>query len=282
MVSNRGSVQYIIGRTAMYLILLAGSVFVLVPFAWTLSTSLLSVEELYQIPRKWIPDPPRFENYLQVMKAIPFGLYYFNTLKITALNILGTLLSCSLVAFAFARLQFRGKHILFLLVISTTMIPIHVLIIPRFVLFRTLGWLNSHAPLIVPSFFGEAVGIFLFRQFYLTIPRELDDAAKIDGCGYFGIYARIILPLARPVVGIVGVFTFIETWRDFFSPLIYIAKSRLYTISLGLTGFYKGMNVEWHLMMAANLIALVPPLVIFFIGQKYFLEGAVVHAGLKQ
>ena len=281
-VVNRRAAGYIAGNALLYLILAAGSLFILVPFAWTLSTSLLSVEEIYQIPKKWIPTPPRFENYLRVLHDIPFGLYYFNTLKITVLNIVGTVLSCSLVAFAFARMRFRAQSLLFVLVISTTMIPIQVLIIPRFVLFRTLGWLASHLPLIVPSFFGEAVGIFLFRQFFLTIPRELDDAAKIDGCGYFGIYARIILPLAKPVIGIVGVFTFIEVWRDFFSPLIYISKSRLYTISLGLTGFFKGMNVEWHLIMAANIIALLPPLVIFFIGQRYFLEGAVMHAGLKQ
>ena len=282
MVENRSSAKYILSKILLYFVLLGGCVFVLVPLAWTLSTSLLSVEEIYQIPKKWIPNPPRFENYVRVLRDVPFGLYYFNTLKITVLNILGTLLSCSLVAFAFARMRFPGKNFLFILVISTTMIPLQVLIIPRFVLFRTLGWLSTHLPLIAPSFFGEAVGIFLFRQFYLTIPTELDDAAKIDGCGYFGIYARILLPLARPVVGIVGVFTFIETWRDFFSPLIYISKSRLYTISLGLTGFYKGMDVEWHLMMAANIMALIPPLFIFFIGQKYFLKGAVVQAGLKQ
>ncbi len=268
--------------TLLYLIVAAGSVFVLVPFAWTLSTSLQSVTELYQIPKRWIPRPPQWANYREVLTQVPFGLYYVNTLKITLLNIVGTLASCSLVAYAFARLRFPGKTILFALVISTTMIPIQVLIIPRFVLFKTLGWLNTHLPLIVPSFFGEAFGIFLFRQFYLTIPRELDQAATIDGCGQFAIYGRIILPLAKPVVGIVGVFTFIETWRDFFSPLIYISRSRLYTISLGLTGFYKGLDIEWHLMMAAAMISLLPPLAIFFVGQKYFLEGAIVQTGLKQ
>jgi multiple sugar transport system permease protein len=266
----------------LYMIVAAGSVFVLVPFAWTLSTSLQSVTELYQIPKRWIPRPPQWVNYREVLTQVPFGLYYFNTLKITVLNIAGTLASCSLVAYAFARLRFPGKAVLFALVISTTMIPIQVLIIPRFVLFKTLGWLNTHLPLIVPSFFGEAFGIFLFRQFYLTIPRELDQAATIDGCGQFGIYGRIVLPLAKPVIGIVGVFTFIETWRDFFSPLIYISRSRLYTISLGLTGFYKGLDIEWHLMMAAAMISLLPPLAIFFVGQKYFLEGAIVQTGLKQ
>ncbi len=267
---------------ALYAVLIAGSVFVLIPFAWTISTSLQSVSELYAIPRRWLPHPPQWVNYREVMTQVPFMLYYYNTLKITVLNIVGTLVSSSLVAYAFARLRFPLKGLLFVLVISTTMIPIQVLIIPRFVLFKTLGWLNTHMPLIVPSFFGEAFGIFLFRQFYLTIPRDLDQAATIDGCGHFGIYFRIIVPLAKPVVGIVGVFTFIETWRDFFSPLIYISRSRLYTISLGLTGFYKGLDIEWHLMMAAAMIALVPPLVIFFIGQKYFLEGAVVQTGLKQ
>ncbi len=268
--------------TLLYLVVAAGSLFVLVPFAWTLSTSLQSVTELYQIPRKWIPNPPRFENYREVVTAVPFGLYYYNTLKITVLTIIGTLASSSLVAYAFARLRFPLKGFLFVLVISTTMIPIQVLIIPRFVLFKTLGWLDTHLPLVAPAFFGEAFGIFLFRQFYMTIPRELDQAATIDGCGFFAIYARIILPLARPVVGIVGVFSFIETWRDFFSPLIYISRSRLYTISLGLTGFYKGLDIEWHLMMAAAMISLLPPLVIFFVGQKYFLEGAIVQSGLKQ
>jgi len=266
----------------LYAIILLGGAFVLVPFAWTLSTSLQSVSELYQIPKRWIPRPPQFANYREVLTQVPFGLYYYNTLKITVLSIVGTLASSSLVAYAFARLRFPMKGLLFVLVISTTMIPIQVLIIPRFVLFRTLGWLNTHLPLIVPAFFGDAIGIFLFRQFYLTIPRELDQAATIDGCGLFAIYARIILPLSRPVVGIVGVFTFIETWRDFFSPLIYISRSRLYTISLGLTGFYKGLDIEWHLMMAASVIALLPPLAIFFVGQRYFLEGTVVQSGLKQ
>ncbi len=265
------------------LLLVLGSVMILIPFLWTISTSLLNVEEIYQIPKKWIPNPPRFENYTHVMTQIPFGLYYFNTLKITFLNIVGTLFSCSLVAFAFARMNFRFKAPLFILVISTTMIPLQVLIIPRFVLFRTFGWLQSHLPLIVPAFLGgEAFGIFLFRQFYMTIPLQLDDAAKIDGCNWFGIYYRVILPLSKSVIGIVGVFTFIQVWRDFFSPLIYISSSRLYTISLGILGFYNGMDVEWHWMMAASMLALVPPLIIFFLGQKYFLEGAVVHTGLKQ
>lgn len=282
MVENKGSAEYISRSIALHLMLVLGSAFVLVPFLWTLSTSLLSVQEIYQIPKKWIPNPPRFENYVHVLTQIPFGLYYYNTLKITLLNIAGTLLSCSFVAFAFARMNFPLKSALFILVISTTMIPVQVLIIPRFVLFRSFGWLQTHLPLIVPAFFGEAFGIFLFRQFYLTIPLELDQAAKIDGCTWFGIYWRIVLPLSKAVVGIVGVFTFIQVWRDFFSPLIYISSSKLYTISLGLMGFYNGMDVEWHWMMAASVLALVPPLLIFFLGQKYFLEGAVVHTGLKQ
>ena len=282
LVENKKSASYISKSVFLYTVLIAGSLFIFIPFLWVISTSLLNVEEIYQIPHKWIPNPPRFENYLHVFTSIPFGLYYYNTLKITTLNIVGKLLSCSLVAFAFARMNFKGKSILFALVISTTMIPIQVLIIPRFVLFRTFGWLSTHLPLIVPAFFGEAFGIFLFRQFYMTIPRELDDAAMIDGYSYFGIYWKIILPLSKSVIGIVGVFTFIQTWRDFFSPLIYISKEKLYTISLGLLGFYNGMDVEWHWMMAANVIALIPPLVIFFIGQKYFLEGAVVQTGLKQ
>jgi multiple sugar transport system permease protein len=282
MVVNHRSVRHLLSTAVLYLVLAGGAVFVLVPLAWSVSTSLQSITEIYAIPKKWMPDLPQWGNYLTVLTRIPFGLYYFNTLKITVLNILGTLLSCSLVAFAFARMRFRFKSFWFLLVISTTIIPIHVLIIPRFILFRTLGWLSSHLPLIVPAFFGEAMGIFLFRQFYMTIPLELDQAARIDGCGHFATYIRIIMPLAQPVFGIVGVFTFIEVWRDFFSPLIYISKSRLYTISLGLMGYWNGSNVEWHLLMAASVLALVPPLVIFFIGQKYFLEGAVVQSGLKQ
>jgi len=282
MVENRKRVTYYSGRLLIYLALLAGGTFVFIPFAWTISTSLLSVSEIFAIPRKWIPNPPRFENYIQVLTVIPFHLYYYNTLKITFFNIMGTLISCSFVAFAFARLRFPFKNFLFILVISTTIIPIHVLLIPRFILYRTLGWLASHLPLIVPAFTGEAIGIFLFRQFYLTIPKELDEAGIIDGCNYFRIYAQIILPLAKPVVGIVGVFTFIRVWNDFLQPLVYISKSRLYTISLGLMGFFDGFDIEWHLLMAASILALVPPIIIFFIGQKYFLEGAVVQAGLKQ
>jgi len=187
----------LIGRALIYLTLSAIAFVILIPFAWTISTALKTPQQALMYPPEWIPNPIVWQNFIAAWTAKPFDLFYRNSLLIAALNIIGQLLSCSLVAYGFARLRFPGRDVLFLVVLSTLMIPFQVLIIPRFVLFKTLGWLNTLLPLIVPNFFGGAFNIFLLRQYFMTIPTELDDAAKIDGCGHWDIFWRIILPLSR-------------------------------------------------------------------------------------
>ena len=262
-----------LGRFIIYLILAAGAFVILIPFAWTISTALKTPQQALKVPPVWIPDPVVWQNFATAWNAKPFATFYANSLIIAILNIIGQLLSCSLVAYGFARLRFPGRDVLFLIVLSTLMIPFQILIIPRFILFKNLGWLDSLLPLIVPHFFGGAFNIFLLRQYFMSIPLELDDAAKIDGCGHLGIFWRIILPLSKPALGAVMVFEFLNSWDDFLGPLIYISKESNYTVALGLAAFRNDYFVEWNLFMAAAAVAMAVPLMIFFIAQKYFIEG---------
>ncbi len=263
----------VIPRLLIYFVLAAGALVILVPFIWTITTALKTTQQTLKIPIVWIPDPVVWKNFADAWNAKPFATFYANSLIISALNIVGQILSCSLVAYGFARIRFPGRNVLFLVVLSTLMIPFHILIIPRFVLFKTLGWLDSLLPLIIPSFFGGAFNIFLLRQYFMSIPLELDDAARIDGCGHWGIFWRIIMPLSKPALGAVMVFEFLDSWDDFLGPLIYISKEANYTVALGLAAFRNDYFVEWNLFMAAAAVAMAVPLVIFFIAQKYFIEG---------
>ncbi|MCG2769887.1 MAG: carbohydrate ABC transporter permease [Anaerolineae bacterium] len=259
---------------------MAGAVVILIPFVWTVSTSLKTVPQALTYPPVWIPKPVVWSNYVEALTAMPFHIFYRNSLVITSLSILGQLLSCSLVAFGFARLRFPGRDWLFLVVLSTMMVPFQVLIIPRFVLFKYMGWLNTLKPLIVPSFFGGAFTIFLLRQYFMSIPLELDDAAKIDGCSYFGIYSRIVLPLSKPALGAIAVFEFMSSWRSFLAPLIYLSSEKNYTVPLGLNAFRTEYFIEWNLYMAAAAVAMAVPLIVFFVAQRYFIQGvALTGAG---
>lgn len=268
----------------VYALLIAGAVVILIPFAWTMSTALKTTQQALAYPPAWIPKPVVWKNFLDAFEAMPFEIFYRNSLVVAALSIVGQVISCSLVAYGFARLRFPGRDWLFLIVLSTTMIPFHVLIIPRFVLFKTLGWLNSLLPLIVPNFFASAFFVFLLRQYFMTIPLDLDDAAKIDGCGYFDTFWRIILPLSKPALGAVMAFEFINSWEDFLGPLIYISSKKNYTVALGLAAFRNDYFIEWNLFMAASAVAMAVPLFVFFIAQKYFIEGVALvgSGGLKQ
>ena len=245
---------------AIYAILLAGAVMVFFPFAWTISTSLKTEQQTLEYPPTWIPDPVQWENYPDALTARPFGRYYVNTTIITVLSVLGQVVSSAVVAYGFARFRFPGRGVLFLIVLSTLMIPFHILIIPRFILFKYLGWLDTFAPLIVPNFFGGAFSIFLLRQYFLTIPLDLDEAAKMDGASAFQIFLRIILPLARPALGAVAVFEFMSTWNDFFGPLIYLSSDRNYTISIGLAAFRNDYFTAWHLVHGRRRRRAVSPL----------------------
>ena len=194
-------------------------------------------------------------------------------------NTIGMTLSSAVVAYGFARTRFRGRDKLFLVVLMTMMLPFHVLIIPRFILFKELGWLDTFLPLIVPNFFGGAFSIFLLRQYFMTIPLDLDEAARIDGAGHFRIFWHIILPLARPALGVVAVFEFLASWRDFFGPLIYLNSGDKFTVPLGLYAFQSEYFTEWHLFMAASAVAMAVPLLVFFVAQKYFIEGVALVGG---
>ncbi len=270
----------ILSRIAIYVLLTLGSVTILVPFVWTVSTSLKTEKQTLEFPPTWIPNPIAWENYSTALTARPFDRYYINSAFIAIASTIGQVLSSAVVAFGFARLRFKGRNTLFLIVLSTMMIPFHVMIIPRFVLFKHLGWLDTYYPLILPNFFGSAFSIFLLRQYFLTIPLELDDAAKIDGAGYVRIFLHIIVPTSRSALGVVAVFEFLESWRDFFGPLIYLSSEAKYTVPIGLYTFRTEYFTEWHLFMAASATAMLVPLLVFFIAQKYFIGGiALVGSG---
>lgn len=281
MLNEKEKIISAILKFVIYFIVIAGSIFFFIPFAWTISTALKTPLQVLAFPPQWIPHPAVWRNFIDALTVLPFHLFFMNSGIIVGLAIVGEILSSSLVAFAFARLRFWKRDYLFLLVLSTMMMPFHVLIIPRFIMFKYFGWLNTLKPLIVPHFLGGAFTIFLLRQFFMTIPLELDDAAKIDGCSFFGIYWRMILPLSKPAFGAVAVFIFVKSWKNFLGPLIYLSSQSKYTIPLGLNAFRGAFFIEWNLMMAASLAAIIPPLVIFFITQKYFLRGVALTGSLK-
>jgi len=263
----------ILGKTIIYMLVVGIALVLLVPFAWTITTALKTPQQTLKIPMEWIPNPVMWQNFVTAWTVKPFAIYYRNSLLIAALNIIGQILSCSLVAYGFSRLRFPGRDVLFLVVLGTMMIPFQILIIPRFILFKNLGWLDSLLPLIVPQFFAGAFNIFLLRQFFMTIPTELDDAAKIDGCNHFDIFWRIILPLSKPALGALMVFEFLGSWDDFLGPLIYISKDANYTVALGLNAFRNDYFMEWNIFMAAAAVAMILPLALFFIAQEYFIGG---------
>ncbi len=272
-----------LGEVLIYFILVSVALVIFVPFAWTISTALKTPQQALRVPPEWIPSPVVWENFVTAWTAKPFAVFYRNSLLIAALNIIGQLVSCSLAAYGFSRLRFPGRDVLFLVVLATLMIPLQILIIPRFILFKSLGWLDSLLPLIVPKLFAGAFNTFLLRQYFMTIPFELDDAAKIDGCNHFDIFWRIILPLSKPAFGAVMVFEFIDSWDDFLGPLIYIGKESNYTVALGLNAFRTDYFMEWNIFLAAAAVAMAVPLVIFFFAQKYFIQGVALSGsgGIK-
>jgi ABC-type glycerol-3-phosphate transport system permease component len=267
-------------RIAAWIALLAGSILMLFPIFWLVTTSLKTKKQIFRFPPVWIPDPIRWQNYSDALRAQPFDRYAMNTLIITVASIFGVLLSSSLVAYAFARLRFPGRDVLFFLILSELMLPQTVTLIPRYIEFREFGWIDTWWPLIVPNYFGNAFFIFLLRQFFRTIPRELSDAAKVDGASEFRIFWQIILPLSRPALTVVAIFTFLYNWNDYLEPLIYISSEDKYTVSLGLANFRDQLSTEWGLLMAGSTMSIVPVVILFFLLQRYFIRG-VVLTGLK-
>ncbi|MDQ2996110.1 MAG: carbohydrate ABC transporter permease [Chloroflexota bacterium] len=269
-------------RAISYLLLGAGSLLFLTPLVWQLTTSLKTSADTVRFPPVLLSSPPQWHNYLALFDRFPFARYAANSAFVTSLVIVGTLLSSSLAAYGFARLRMPGRDAIFLLLLSTLMLPGIVLVIPQFVLFQRLQWVNTYYPLIVPAFFGNAFATFLLRQFFLVIPRDLEDAARIDGAGYFRTYAQIVLPLAWPALLAVALYTFVGSWNDFITPLIYLSDRDLYTLPVALR-FLQGSvrsRPEHHLLMAATTLAIIPCVALFLAAQRWFIQGTVV-SGVK-
>lgn len=266
--------------TVIYAVVCALALLFALPFLWLLSGSLKTDRQIFTLPPVWIPNPVTWSNYPESLSFIPYFQYLGNTLKICLGTVVGTLLSCTLAAYGFSRLRWPGRDVLFMVVISTMMLPYAVVMVPLFIVFKQLGWIGTYLPLIVPAFFGSAFFIFLLRQFFLTIPMELSDAARIDGANEVQILVRVILPLARPALAMVALFQFMDTWGDYLGPLIYINRQDKYTIALGLTLFLDQHAQEWALLMAASTVTLLPVIVIFFFAQRTFIEG-ISLTGIK-
>jgi multiple sugar transport system permease protein len=273
-------------------LLIAGAVMMLLPLTWMVSSSLKLEQRVFQFPPRLIPDPIRLQNYVDALTYKPFGVYLRNTVFIVVMNELAIVLSSSFCAYGFARMRFPGRDFWFGLVLATLMVPQVVMMVPLFVIFSRLKWINSFLPLTVPFFFGGgAFNIFLLRQFFRTIPEDLADAARIDGCSEFTIYARIMLPLAKPALITVAIFTFLAAWNDFVGPLLYINTPERFTLAVGLANFRAsfgsglrdmgaGGRSRWDLLMAFAMTMTAPVLVVFFFAQRYFVQS-VVLTGLK-
>jgi multiple sugar transport system permease protein len=263
-----------------HLVLFPAAFLFLLPFLWMLSTSLKTDEQLFMYPPVWIPNPLAFSNYPDAVNYIPFFTYLGNTATITIFSVIGATISCSLVAYSLARINWPGRNILLLLTIATLMLPYQVTLIPVFLVFKRIGLVGSLAPLIVPQWFGVAYFIFLLRQFFATIPIELSEAAIVDGASEFRIYWNIVLPLSKPALATVAVFQFINSWRDYLGPLIYLNNQNQYTLSLGLQQYSSQYGREWGLLMAASVLFTLPIIIIFFFTQRTFVEG-VRLTGIK-
>ncbi|NMB11992.1 MAG: carbohydrate ABC transporter permease [Firmicutes bacterium] len=272
--------QWLFQQVAIYGLLAILGVLFALPFVWLVSTSLKTDSQLFVMPPIWIPDPIKWSNYRNALNYIPFWLYFKNTLTIAVPSTIGMLISSSLVAYGFSRVQWPGRDAVFILVLATMMLPYQVTMIPLFIVFRNLGWVGTFKPLIIPSFFGGPFYIFLLRQFYLTLPMELSDAAKIDGCSELGIYRRIILPLSKPALSTVALFSIMAYWNDFLAPLIYLEDDSKYTLALGLQQFQRQFGMEWAMLMATSVVVTLPIIVLFFLTQKTFVQG-IALTGMK-
>ncbi|MCJ8510470.1 carbohydrate ABC transporter permease [Rhizobium lemnae] len=266
-------------RIAVYVTIIAITVIMLLPFAWMLSASLKLSRDVFVFPIEWIPSQPRWENYTEIWTKIPLALFIYNTSKLTIIVTLLQLLTSSFAAYAFAKLRFPYKNTLFLGYIATIAMPWQVYMVPQFLLMREFGLNNTHLALICLQAF-TAFGVFLMRQFYMSIPDELCEAARIDGMNEYQIWAKIMLPLSKPALSTLTIFTFVTTWNDFLGPMIYLTKTELKTIQIGLRMFISQYSAEYGLIMAASVVALIPVLIVFLSLQRFFVEG-VASSGLK-
>lgn len=274
------SFRQAIGRIAAHLILLTVGLMFFLPFFWLISTSLKELNQIFKMPPVWLPDPVRWQNYPEALSYFPFLRQLSNTLVIAISNVVLTLISSTLVAYSFSRLRWFGRDLFFFLMLSTMMLPYQVTMVPLFIIFRNLGWVNTMLPLIVPHAFGVPFYIFLLRQFFMSLPRDLDDAATIDGCSELGVLTYIILPLSKAALATVALFQFLGSWNDFLGPLIYLNDPSKYTLSLGIQVFVSTTGVHWGWMMAVTTVLTVPVVILFFFTQRTFIQG-IALTGVK-
>ncbi|MEA4813093.1 MAG: carbohydrate ABC transporter permease [Anaerolineaceae bacterium] len=274
--SNRG----VLRKVVLYNVMIVISIIFMIPLLWMISTSLKTQFEVFTWPPQFIPSVAHWENYKIALTKYPFLRYTMNSVILVILNILGELISVPLIAYGFARLRFKFKNVLFILMIATMILPLQIKIIPLYVLYSKLAWTNTYLPLVIPSLFGSPFFIFLMVQYMKTIPRDLDDAAKIDGAGTLTILYRIILPLCKPALTVIVIYTFLWIWNGFLEPLIYLKDSSKYTVQLGLQMFQGYSGVEWNLFMAATLVTILPILILYFFVQKSLI-GGIASVGIK-
>jgi len=278
------STARLLHAAVVYALLVVLSAFILLPIAWMLTAALKpDTAPVFTIPVEWLPTEHfRWQTFTDALfdPDKPYLQHTMNTMILVTVNVFGAVLSNSLIAYPFARLRFRGRNVLFAILLGTLLLPGPVLLIPQFLLFYNFGWYGTYLPLTVPSFVGNAFFIFLLRQYMRAIPKELDEAARIDGAGHWAIYRRIILPLTAPALTVVAVFTFLGTWNDFFGPLIYLDETKEFPLAVALATNYSRVGTEWNLLMAANLMAMLPPLVVYFLAQKRLI-GGIASVGLK-
>ncbi|KIL40927.1 sugar ABC transporter ATP-binding protein [Gordoniibacillus kamchatkensis] len=268
-------------KVLAFLLLVCICLVMILPLYIMLSTALKTKQEMFLVPPTWIPNEIVWHNFVDAMKSKPFGRYFTNTTMFSVFGTFGEVLVSSVVAYGFSRYKGIGRNAVFMILLSTMMIPYPVIMIPQFVLFKTLGWTNTYLPLLIPSLFGSAYIIFLLRQFFNTLPMDLFEAARLDGCSEFRTYWNIALPLCQPAIASAAIFGFMWRWNEYLQPLIYLNSDTKYTLSIALASFRSMYSVvPWNLLMAASLVAVLPPVLLFFLAQKYFVQGIVV-SGLK-
>ncbi len=279
--------QRVAGRTLLYLIAIGAGIIFMIPFVWTILSSLKTSSELFLYPPTWLPATPQPQNYAEVFNLVPFAMWTGNTMIVALISTFGAVLSAAIVGYAFARFRFPGRDLLFMITLSTMMLPVEVTLIPLYLLFSKIRWLDSFKPLIVPSFFGGgAFLIFLMRQFIMTLPKDLDEAARIDGASYLRIFWQIIMPLSIPALATAAILTFMGNWNEFLQPFLFLNSKDKYTLAIGIKYFQEvagqadSMEHKEHLLMAASVMMTAPIILLFFVSQRYFVRG-IVMSGIK-
>ena len=270
-----------VGRGAIIAVLAVLTVAFALPFYWLLSTALKTSPQIFVVPIVWVPSPPQWSNFSNAISFFPFWQYLFNTVVICAFTVLGTVCSNSLIAYGLARIDWPGRNLVFILLLGTLLLPSQVTLIPLFIMFAHIGWVDTYLPLIVPAFFGNAFFMFLLRQFFMGIPRELGEAVRIDGGSEFTIFWRIIVPLSKSALAVVALFSFINSWNDFLGPLVYIRTQSKYTLAVGLSTFLGQYGSQWSWLMAASALVFIPIVILFFFTQRLFIQG-ITFTGSKE